>query len=143
MVRHTIGYNESSYNQFYLFEIDTPEGVMDIHEMYQIAHDYRITTVHFVGTLTNPAPEDVQEFVGKSMLGDKGEGVVIKNLLFRNSFGDPCHAKIVTESFKEDNGILFGGNNKHSESYEEMYIVNKYITLERIKKIIQKLESMN
>jgi hypothetical protein len=53
---------------------------MEINNMYDEAEQYKITTVHFVGTLVNPAPEEVQEFVGKSILGEKGEGVVIKNL---------------------------------------------------------------
>ena len=35
---------------------------------------------------------------------------------------------------------MFGGNNKHSETYWEMYIVNKYCTKARVDKIMNKLQ---
>lgn len=110
--------------------------------MYEIAEKYGIETVPYLGTFENPTLEQIMEFVGKTEFGDRGEGVVIKNLEFRNGFGDLCYAKIVTENFKEDNAIVFGGNNKHSDTYEEMYIVNKYVTVARVKKIMQKLQPM-
>ena len=80
------------------------------------------------------------EFVGQSNLGKDGEGVVIKNPTFINQFGDYSYAKVVTQRFKETNAITFGGNNKHSETYWEMFIVNKYATLARVKKIMNKIQ---
>jgi hypothetical protein len=86
--------------------------------------------------------DQIKEMAGQSVLGEKGEGIVIKPVDFTNQFGDRTYAKYVTENFKEDNGVTFGGNNKHSDTYEEMYYVNKYVTLPRVQKILQKLESM-
>ena len=145
LVRHTVGYNETSYRKFYLFDIEvTPLNMnMDIEFMYDVAKDYGIETAYFVGKFENPTPEQVQEYCGKSQYGQKWEGVVIKNPSFRNKFGDPCHAKIVTQEFKEDNGVTFGGNSKDSNTYEEMYMVNKYMTLERVRKIVQKIEAID
>lgn len=68
-----------------------------------------------------------------------GEQYNIPN--FVNKFGDPQHGKYVTQEFKEDNAVTFGGNNRSSETYEEMYYVNQFMTLARVTKIFHKLES--
>lgn len=151
LVKHTIAYKETSYKQFYLFDVTsrTPEteGDEEAREefwskmaVHELAKDFDLKTPEYHGQFTNPTPEEINQFVGKSVLGDKGEGVVLKNPLFRDKFGNHNYAKIVTESFKEDNGVVFGGNNKHSDSYWEMYVVNKYMTLARIEKIMNKLQ---
>jgi len=74
---------------------------------------------------------------------EETEGVVIKTNLFENKFSDGAvYAKLVTESFIEDNSVVFGGNSKYSELYWEQYISNKYMTLGRVKKIVQKTETV-
>lgn len=142
LVRHTIGYRETSYRKFYLFDIEHGENVVNFDDMYLIASAYEIPTVHMHGVFTNPTLEQIKELAGVSVLGEKGEGVVVKNLSFRNKFGDFNFGKYVTQEFKEDNGITFGGNNKFSDTYEEMYYVNKFVNLARVEKITHKLESM-
>lgn len=143
LVRHTIGYNEPSYRKFYLFDIECEDGSMvDISDVNRLAAQYDIPTVELFAVLENPTLDQIKEHAGKSVLGVKGEGVVVKNLSFRNKFGDYQHGKYVTQEFKEDNGITFGGNNKTSDTYEEMYYVNKMMTLARVQKVLHKLESM-
>ena len=142
LVRHTIGYKELNYKKFYLFDIEECGYTLPMENMYKLAEEYQIPTVHLYGKFDNPTLEQIKEFAGKSELGDKGEGVVVKNLVFRNKFGDINFGKYVTQEFKEDNGVTFGGNNKFSETYEEMYFVNKLVTLPRVEKILHKLESM-
>lgn len=142
LVRHTIAYKETSYKKWYMFDIYddsvglffTADGVQEFANQYGIA----IAPIH--GVFESPTLETLQEFVGKSAFGDRGEGIVIKNYEFTNSFGDKVFAKIVTESFKEDNAVAFGGNNKYSDTYHEVYVVNKYMTLSRVKKIMDKLQ---
>ncbi len=143
LVRHTISYKETAYKKFYLFDVydQTTSAYLDIDEIYEFAKKYGIDIVPLRAKLENPSLDAINAFVGLTDFGDKGEGVVIKNMAFKNSFGDFCYAKIVTESFKEDNGVVFGGNNKFSDSYWEVYCMNKYMTLERVKKICQKLEA--
>jgi hypothetical protein len=142
LVRHTVEYKETAYRKFYLFDIwdDVEQKFLDASQVYTVASSYGISMVPIRGEFENPTLDQINEFVGKSDFGDRGEGVVIKNYDFKNGFGDMCFAKIVTESFKEDNAISFGGNNKHSDTYSEMYVVNKYMTLPRIKKIMDKLQ---
>jgi hypothetical protein len=141
LVRHTISYNEMAYKQFYLFDIVDESGAyLTPQQVIGLADYYQIETPGLFAHLTNPTQDQIQEYVGRSSLGPNGEGVVIKNLDFRNKFGDLCYAKIVIESFKEKNSIIFGGNNKHSDSYWEMYIVNKYATVARVQKIMNKIQ---
>lgn len=146
LVRHTIGYRETSYKKFYLFDAEQCDGGMcmttDIEQLYKIAKEYDIPTAHFHGKFENPTLELIKFFAGRSVLGEKGEGVVVKNLSFRNKFGDVNFGKYVTQEFKEDNGVTFGGNNKFSDTYEEMYFTNKFVTLPRVEKTLHKLESM-
>lgn len=144
LVRHTIAYKETSYKKFYLFDIwdDVTQCFVPAEIVREFGERFDIPTVPMHGTFQNPTVEQLQEFVGKSEFGDRGEGIVIKNLDFRNSFGELCFGKIVTESFKEDSAVAFGGNNKHSDTYHEVYVVNKYMTLPRVKKIMDKLQSV-
>jgi len=139
LVRHTIAYNETAYRQFYLFDIHVGTGFLPQSFVQQVAELYGINypQIFAKGKMTE---EEIKEFVGKTNLGDKGEGVVIKNESFVNKFGDFSYAKIVTEKFKEDNALTFGGNNKHSDSYWEMYVVNKYCTSARVQKIMNKIQ---
>lgn len=141
LVRHTIGYRETSYKHFYLFEIEDNGVIIPIEDIYKIADEYSIKTAKLFGVVDNPTLEQIKEWAGSSVLGDKGEGVVLKNLKFINKFGNIQHGKYVTQEFKEDNAITFGGNNKNSETYNEMYFVNKFLTLARVQKVVHKLEA--
>lgn len=146
LVRHTISYDETKYQQFYLFDITEVKDGEENEEFFaqpvvrMLAEQYGINYPQIFGEFVNPSEEALKEFVGKTNLGEKGEGIVIKNLAHKDKFGNHCYAKMVTEEFKENNGITFGGNNKHSDSYWEMYIVNKYMTLPRIQKIMHKIQ---
>lgn len=153
LVRHTIGYNETAYKKFYLFDVTSRTAETDSDgeareefwarmAVHQLAQDFDLLTPAYHGEFENPTPDVINQFVGKSTLGEHGEGVVLKNPTFRDKFGNHNYAKVVTESFKEDNGVTFGGNNKHSDTYWEMYIVNKYMTLARIEKIMNKIQPM-
>jgi len=143
LVPHTVQYNETSYQHFYLFDIEDIDGKKYKTDIVNnFADEYNIKRPHYFGVFQSPTGDQLKEMCGKSFIGEKGEGIVIKNYNFVNKFGDIQYAKLVTEKFKEDNGIVFGGNNKHSESYWEMYCVNKYMTLERVKKIMNKLQSI-
>ncbi len=142
LVKHTIDYKATAYKKFYLFDIlDREEEIyMTSPAVHEIAEKYGIEHVPYLGLIENPTVEQIKELMGKSKFGDRGEGIVIKRTSWVNQFGDHAYAKIVDESFKEDNGVVFGGNNKFSDSYWEMYVVNKYITLARVEKIMNKLQ---
>jgi len=140
LVRHTLQYKETAYKKAYLFDIFDGEKYLSIEDVNQIADEYGIPKPYYFGKFENPTPEQLKEFAGQSDIGERGEGIVIKNRDFVDKFGDNHSAKIVTEEFTESNAITVGGNNKHSETYWEMYIVNKYITLGRVQKIMNKIQ---
>lgn len=140
LVRHTIAYKETSYKEFYLFDIMDDEGFYPQAWVQQKGAEYGIKTATIFAEIESPKLEDLELFVGKSMLGEHGEGIVIKNSSFVNKFGEKVYAKMVTQNFKESNAIVFGGNNKYSDTYWEMYIVNKYMTLPRVQKVMNKLQ---
>lgn len=140
LVKHTVQYKETAYKKFYLFDILYDEVFLYPDAVIGIGLEYGIDVVPSLGMFKNPTVEQLKEFVGKSSFGDRGEGIVIKNMSFVNRFGDLCYAKLVSESFKEDNLLACGDNDKHSEDYNEMYFVNKYMTISRVKKIIDKIQ---
>jgi ATP-dependent RNA circularization protein (DNA/RNA ligase family) len=145
LVRHTIQYNELAYKQFYMFDIydEGTETWLPIENVNAIGVIRDIKTapllnVYPVGTNM----DEVVRLAGMSELGGKGEGVVIKPLTpFTNQFGNEVYAKYVTNEFKEDNAVCFGGNNKSSETYTEMYYIQKFVNLARVQKIFHKMES--
>jgi len=172
LVRHTISYNETSYQKFYLFDIlQTPQtfGLEKItpeqkemkakesmdhrmrdmvrgwrwlskQEVAEIATTKNIARPKVFAELESPTLEQIQELAGKSDLGKEGEGVVIRNDAFINVWGDRALAKVVTQNFKENNAITFGGNDKYSDTYVEMKMVSEFMTMARIKKIMLKLQ---
>ena len=142
LVRHTISYSETSYRKFYMFDILDGDKWLSAEDVAKLAEEYSIPRPQIFVSNKKLTVDEIKEFVGKTELGEKGEGIVIKCSDFVNKFGDQVHAKIVSEKFKEDNAITFGGNNKHAESYWEMYVVNKYATLARVKKIMHKIQPL-
>lgn len=142
LVKHTITYPDEAYRKIYLFDIyDTVQNKWYSQEDVQAEAEFlglAYPHVFMVGKVTE---EQINEFVGKSAIAPAGEGVVLKYADFVNKFGDHAYAKVVHQKFKESNAIVFGGNNKHSETYWEMYVVNKYCTTARVQKIMQKIQS--
>ena len=143
LVKHTIHYKEDAYRHFYLFDILNEENDewLEPIEVSHLAVSFGIEKPWMMDKLESPTVEQIKEYVGKSAIGDKGEGVVIKNSQFINKWGHNCHAKLVTNEFAEDNGLLFNSNNKAADNYNEMYIVNKWLQKARVDKICNKLQS--
>lgn len=143
LVRHTIQYQETAYRKFYLFDIYNPETdeYLSQEDVIKTAQAFKIDFAPIVGEFKYSDVEGIKALVGKSSFGDRGEGVVIKPVKpFKNKFGSHVYAKLVTKSFKEDNAVVFEGNNKHSDTYWEVYFVNKFITLPRVQKVMNKLQ---
>lgn len=143
LVRHTLSYNNTAYKKFYLFDIFDEESktFWNQIDVQELGKTYGIDTVPDLGIIENPTVEQLNKMIeGESAFGERKEGIVIRNVDFKNSFGDFCYAKLVREDFKEDNGVIFGGNNKYSDTYWEVYIMNKYIDVPRVTKIMNKIQ---
>ena len=142
LVKHTISYNEDAYKKFYLFDVHNGDEFLHASVVAKIANDYGISTPRTHAVMESPSVDEVKKYLEVSYLGVKAEGVVIKNHLFINSFGDKVYGKIVTDQFREDASIKFGGNDKHADSYWEIYVMQKYVTTARVKKVCDKLQPM-
>ncbi len=142
LVRHTIQYNETAYKKLYLFDVYDDQQDF-YHKQKYVREVARAIDVEHPEVFADSVTIDlkgIETFVGQSTLGKEGEGVVLKPYNFKNKFGDHAYAKIVTQKFKENNAVVFGGNNKHSDTYWEMFFVNKYCTLPRVQKIMNKMQ---
>lgn len=142
LVKHTVTYPDEAYRKIYLYDIyDKKNDVWLTQEEVKNEAEFLGLEYPQVFTFGKLTEEQINDFVGKSFIAPAGEGVVLKAPGFVNKFGDHCYAKVVHQKFKEANAIVFGGNNKHSETYWEMYVVNKYCTVGRVQKIMQKIQS--
>lgn len=82
--------------------------------------------------------KDLDRLMKESKYRDgKPEGIVIKNYRRENQYGRPLFAKVVTEKFKEKKDAKFGKQKVKSDNSK--YIVEKYATEARIRKIINKM----
>lgn len=141
LVQHTIKYSEALYKKFYLFDVCCGSGQFATpEEVASIAERYGINCVPTFGKFDNPSLDHVTDLAGKSKLCIKGEGIVIKNMEFINKFGELVYAKVVREDLKEMNLLVSGYNDKHFDSYNEMYFVDKYMTHGRVSKVVEKIQ---
>ena len=145
LVKHTITYPDTAYKKIYLYDIydDSTESFSTQEEVKATAKLLQLEYPQIFIDNKQVTEKQIKEYVGKTLVPEaaNGEGVVIKRESFKDKWGNHAYAKVVHEKFKEANAIVFGGNNKHSDSYYEMYVVNKYCTLGRVQKIMQKLQA--
>lgn len=138
LVKHSINYTQDHYNKWYLFDVLENDQYWEQSEVEALAKRLEVEypIVYGKGKFT---VEELDAFVDQEWLGHKNEGVVIKPLNFVNKFGDIVYAKRVSQAFKEQNAIVFGGNDKHSDAYWEQYVTNKYCTIATLEKNLNKL----
>lgn len=90
-------------------------------------------------TAENPSANQLREIMERNtfLLQDgagAGEGIVLKNYLWRNKFGRQPWAKIVTNEFKEKNGAAFGPRHVKGERDIAAEIVAELATESFIRK---------
>lgn len=140
LIKHTVSYNEDSYNKFYLFDIQNETEFLPYNQVEQVATTYNILQpkTFAVGKFT---VEEINKFVGKSVLGYKGEGIVIRVIPDEDDkiIGKYRRFKIVSKEFIEDNKLTFGSNDRRSKDYWEMYVTNRFVNENRVRKIMLKL----
>lgn len=149
LVKHSLPYPEDKYHRFRLFDIARPipleEDVYDMKyvgykKLYEIAHDYGIDipTLFYMWSPWDITIDEIKWFVWNTALWwDMWEWIVIKNELFVNKRWRQCHAKLVTDKFKEVNKIVFGWFTKGNVEEE---INSKNCSVWRVMKIINKIE---
>lgn len=142
LVPHTILYEKDNYMRWYMYDVfnTNTDKYLTRPSVRELIGTYQILSPHEFGYFYNPIVNQLRDLVGKSILGNKGEGIVIKRDDFINRWGDRCYAKLVAPEFLEDNAITFNSNSKASEAYNEMYVINKWMTSSRVSKITNKVQ---
>lgn len=101
LVSHRVTYNDDAYKRFYLFDVVTKyEEFLPVNLVLATAGILGIDHVPVFYAGAFQSIEHIESFIGKSLLGKEGEGVVVKNLERRNELGQP-YIKFVSERFAE------------------------------------------
>lgn len=130
---HKIKYDEEAYKKFYLFDVFdiASDKYLPIRKITRIGRMADMSFVPHFSLGIFSSVEEVMEYVGKSKLGEKGEGIVIK---YWNSDKRDI-LKIVTPEFQEAMGV------KPTKPKKDMLqkFVEANVTEARIEKLILKL----
>ena len=143
-------YREDAWRQFYLFDIYNTftesymhyDLVCDIAEQFNIKHIPPLFVANNVtyGALLKSL--ETNTFLIKDGEGH-GEGVVIKNYRYRNRFGRACHAKIVSNVFKEQHAKANPLANKEMKAMTEQDFVDFAVDLPLVDKTYAKIVNEN
>jgi hypothetical protein len=138
LVKHKLSYGENE-NKFYLFDIyDTYltkyENFASVkNETTRL--ELNLIPVFYEGVFQSL--EHIQSFVGKSMLGEHGEGVVVKNVSFTDKHGNQLFTKFVSDVFAEKAQVKKHSVKQPTDQLQEF--VNSTVNTARVSKIIHKL----
>lgn len=153
LVPHTLKtYAGDSWKKFYVFDVlDQPTGKYLTYEEYSAVFAGnrcdRLRVIPLMEKLENPTSKDIEGRLRKTgaflCAAGLGEGIVIKNYSFVNSFGRTTWAKMLTEDFlstkkktREGNRSIKDGTAEHAT---ERMIVSRFLTYEHIAKEYSKV----
>ncbi|WJV20790.1 RNA ligase family protein [Rossellomorea marisflavi] len=142
LVKHKLDYGANE-NQFYLFDIydEETEKYVPFNIVEKTADMLELKTVPVFYKGQFQSLEHIQSFVGKSHLGEIGEGVVVKNYKYEDKHGVQLFTKFVSDEFAEKQQVK-----KHRVSPSVDLLddfVGSYLTEARVNKIIHKMVDEN
>ena len=144
LIKHKVIYKEEYYNNFYLFsiyDIEKEEYLSD-EIVIEEARRLNLKTVEcfYYGEFKDY--EHLKTFIGKSNMteiANTGEGIVVKNVNYKDRFGKQMFVKLVTDKFAE-----VQKQKKPKNPCDEVVILTKQVvTKPRIEKILFKLVDEN
>jgi ATP-dependent RNA circularization protein (DNA/RNA ligase family) len=138
LVRHKIDYGENM-NQFYLFDIYDTETEryisFDLVEYQAEVLGINLIPIFYKGQFQSL--EHIQSFIGKSQLGEIGEGVVVKNVNYQDKHGHQQFTKFVSDEFAEIAKVKKHTVKQPTDQLQEF--VESTVTKARVSKIIHKM----
>lgn len=137
LVRHKLDYGENE-GKFYLFDVysEVDEKYLNFHAVYSFASDLSIPLVPVFYDGEFQSLDHIKSFVGKSVLGAIGEGVVVKNYDYEYQ-GSQIFTKFVSDEFAELKAVPKHKVLNKVDSVEEF--VEKTASKARVSKLIHKL----
>ena len=147
---HKVKY-EGYEKQFFLFDIySKSEGrYLDFKFVEREAErlDLNLIPVFYEGVYESF--EQLEQYIGKTKLngklGDKelGEGIVVKNVDYRDRFGNQLFVKLVVDEFREVQKQKKAKNPTEFMNTKEYILAESVATKARVEKIIYKLRDEN
>jgi hypothetical protein len=138
LVRHKLNYGENE-NRFYLFDIYDEETEryigFDLVKYQAKKLNLNLVPVFYEGVFQSL--DHIQSFIGKSQLGEVGEGVVVKNVNWENKHGQQQFTKFVSDAFAEKAQVKKHTVKQSTDQLQEF--VNSTVNKARVSKIIHKL----
>ena len=138
LVRHKLDYGENE-QQFYLYDIyhTEAEEYLPFHLVKAEAKRLGLNLIPTFYEGRFQSMEHIQSFVGKSKLGEIGEGVVVKNTSYTDKHGNQQFTKIVSDEFAEKAKVKKQTIRSSKDSLDEF--IDTFMTDARVEKILNKL----
>jgi hypothetical protein len=138
LVRHKLDYGDNM-NQFYLFDIYN-EHLQEYVHFSMVKDESRRIGLNLVPIFYEgeyQSFEHLMSFVGQSQLGNQGEGVVVKNVNYKDRFDKQVFVKLVSDSFRETQKQK--PPKDPSDVSQEMIFVSNFLVSARVEKLLHKL----
>lgn len=146
LVPHTLKtYKESAWNKFYVFDVynDNTEQLLSYEEYQPLLIEFDLDYVGPIAIIKNGSYEHfIHQLDNNVMLIEDGkgvgEGIVIKNYDYYNTFGKQTWAKIITTEFKEKHYKKMGAPESEKTLIEEK-ICEEFVTSALVDKVYSKI----
>jgi hypothetical protein len=145
LVSHKIQYNPEYYQNFYLFNVYDEElgEYLSDDIMRSEAQRLGIKTVDLLYEGEYISFEHLMSFVGQSKMSiNKGEGIFVKNIKYKDRYGHQVFVKLVTDEFRETQKQKAPKDPNRPVSIEQEFI-NTTVTQARVDKLLHKLVDEN
>lgn len=138
LVKHKLDYG-SNMNQFYLFDIynEFIGEYVNFSMVKDESHRLSLNLIPLFYEGNYQSFEHLQSFVGQSVLGAEGEGVVVKNVNYKDKYEKQCFVKLVSDGFREVQKQK-APKDPNFQSVE-MAFVHECVTKARVEKLLYKL----
>lgn len=141
LVPHKVKYKEEMYKKFYLFSIWDEENQQYLSDevVKSEAIKLGLTTPEYFYEGEYISFEHLQGMIGKSNMTEvpnTGEGIVVKNVDYKDRYGNQCFVKLVSEGFAEIQKQKLPKDPSKFDAIESL--VRTVLTENRVEKILLK-----
>lgn len=158
LVPHSLKtYRDSAWQKFYVFDVaiakqsdeilhegDDTIKFLHYQEYKPLLEKHGIDYIPPISIITNANYEQLVNQLMKNVFliedgKGQGEGIVLKNYDFKNSYNRQTWAKIVTSEFKEVHAKTMGASEMNGKKMVEQEIVDKFVTKALCEKVYSKI----
>jgi hypothetical protein len=149
LVPHTLKtYREDAWKKFWIFDVllkGENDRLISYEEYAPVLEEYGLDYIQPLCKIERGDEYFLRELLEKNtfLIEDgkgAGEGIVLKNYVWRNKFGNQIWAKLVRNEFKEDNLKAFGVPVVSGRREIESEIADEFVTEAFVNKLRAKIE---